>query len=94
MERETIKMMDADSKYSQVTVTDEEEDEDDDASKFEEKSFRAQLLPTWLDNQQQVAYNSATSRAKQRDEFMRHLFVFELYAWAAAFVVLGCWAAR
>ena len=90
--------MDADSKYSQVAATDEsersEEDDNDDASKFAIKSFRTQLLPTWLDNQQQVAHNAATSRAKKRDEFIRHLFVIELYVWAAAFVVLGCWAAK
>ena len=82
--------MDADSKYSQVAF---EEEEDDDASKFQEKSFRAQVLPTWLDNQQQVAHNAATTRAKQREKCMRRLFVFELYGWAAAFVVLGVWAA-
>jgi len=90
LENETIKLMDADSKYSQVAF---EEEEDDDASKFQEKSFRAQVLPTWLDNQQQVAHNAATTRAKQREKCMRRLFVFELYGWAAAFVVLGVWAA-
>ena len=90
LENETIKLMDADSKYSQVAF---EEEEDDDASKFQEKSFRAQVLPTWLDNQQQVAHNAATTRAKQREKCMRRLFAFELYGWAAAFVVLGVWAA-
>lgn len=91
LEKETIKMMEADSKNSEVAAM---EDEDDDmASKSGGRLFRAQLLPTWLGNQQQVAHDAATSGAKQRDEFMRHLFVIELYAWAAAFVILGCWAA-
>jgi len=95
VERETIKLMDADVKYSRVSENDREEDEDDNEdadSKFGDRSFRTQLLPTWLDNQQQVAHNAATTRAKQRDSFMRQLFVIELYGWAAAFVVLGCWA--
>jgi hypothetical protein len=97
VERETIKLMDEDAKYSQVARSeeddDEEDDDDDENSKFGDRNFRTQLLPTWLDNQQQVSLNAATSKAKQRDQFMRQLFVFELYAWAAAFVVLGCWAA-
>ena len=90
LERETLKMMDADAKYSQVQTL---EDEEDDNSKAGERSFRTQLLPTWLDNQQQVAHDAATSSAKQRDHFMRQLFVVEIYVWAAAFVILGCWAA-
>ena len=90
--------MEADSKYSQITSptgdnddddNDEQDNDDDDDSKFGERSFRTQLLPTWLDNQQQVAHNAATSRSKQRDQFVRQLFVVELYGWAAAFVILG-----
>jgi hypothetical protein len=94
LERETIDLMDADAKYSQVARGEEEDDEEDDDSKMGDRSFRTQLLPTWLDNQQQVAHNAATSRAKQRDQFMRQLFVVELGTWAAAFVVLGAWAAN
>lgn len=94
VERETIKLMDSDVKYSRVAQVQEDDENDDDAdSKFGDRGFRNQLLPTWLDNQQQVAHNAATSRAQQRDVFMRQLFVFELYAWAAGFVILGCWAA-
>ena len=89
VERETIRLMEADSMYS-VEVADEESDEDDEGSKY---NARSQLVPTWLDNQQQVAHNAATSRAKQRAECLQRLFVLELYAWAGAFVVLGCWAA-
>jgi hypothetical protein len=91
LERETLRMMDSDVMYSRVEVDEEEED---DNSKTETRSFRTQLLlPTWLDNQQQVAHDAATSNAKQRVQFMRHLFVVEIYVWAFAFVVLGCWAA-
>ncbi len=96
VERETIKLMETDAKYSRVAGTEEDadENEDEDAdSKLGDRSFRNQLLPTWLDNQQQVAHSAATSRAKQRDQLMRQLFVVELYGWAAAFVLLGCWAA-
>jgi hypothetical protein len=90
LERETLRMMDSDAMYSSVDVDEEEED---DNSKTEPRSFRTQLLPTWLDNQQQVAHDAATSNAKQRDQFMRNIFVAEIYVWGAAFVVLGCWAA-
>lgn len=96
VERETIKLMETDAKYSRVAETEEDADdnEDEDAdSKLGDRSFRNQLLPTWLDTQQQVAHNAATSRAKQREQLMRQLFVVELYGWAAAFVILGCWAA-
>lgn len=89
VERETIRLMEADSKYS-VDMADEESDEDEEGSKY---NVRSQLMPTWLDNQQQVAHNAATSRSKQRAEWMQRLFVLELYVWAAAFVVLGCWSA-
>ena len=95
VERETIKLMEADAKYSRVPDGEKQEDDeaDEDAdSKFGDRSFRTHLLPTWLDNQQQVAHSAATTRSKQRDSFMRQLFVVELYGWAAAFVVLGCWA--
>lgn len=96
VERETIKLMEEDAKYSRKAGDDDDEDDDDEDadSKFGDRTFRNQLLPTWLDNQQQVAHNAATSRSKQRDRFMRQLFVFELYGWAAAFVALGCWAAN
>jgi hypothetical protein len=91
VERETIKLMDADSKYSRMATQDESEsDEGDDGSKY---NSRAQLLPAWLDNQQQLAHNAATSRAKQRAKWTQEMFVVELYIWAIAFVVLGCWAA-
>lgn len=97
LERETIKMMDIDTKYSRVENSESHEVDDDigdDAdSKLGDRSFRSQLLPTWLDNQQQVAHNAATSKAKQRDQLMRRLFVVELSLWAAAFVAFGCMAA-
>ena len=82
-------MMDADVKYSQITE-EEDSDEDNSSSKY---SDRTQRLPTWLDNQQQVAHNAATSRAKQRVKFMHKLYVLELHVWAAAFILVGCWAA-
>jgi hypothetical protein len=94
LERETLRMMDSDVMYSRVEEDeDEDEDQEDDNSKNEPRSFRTQHLPTWLDNQQQVAHDAATSNAKQRDQFMRQLFVIEIYVWAGAFVLLGCWAA-
>lgn len=89
VERETIKLMEADAKYARVAEAEDDLDSDEDGdadSKLGDRSFRSQLLPTWLDNQQQVAHSAATSRAKQRDHFMRQLFVVELYGWAAAFV--------
>ena len=109
LERETIKLMDSDSKYS--TTNDpsktikqgengdgdgyEEDDngDDDAASKFAEKSFRAHLLPTWLDKQQQISHSAATVRVKQREFWMRQLWLVELGGWAAAFFILGVWAA-
>jgi hypothetical protein len=98
MEKETLKMMEADAKYQRVSAIESGEDEDgnDDLnSKFgEHRSFRNSFLPMWLDNQQQLAQNAATTRAKQRDQFIRQLFIIELYVWAAAFVVLGGLAAR
>jgi len=113
LEKETIKMMNADAKYQRVGLgggrgvggggcynnnNDEESEEMTTNSKFDEhRSFRrsvSQLLPTWLDKQQQVAHNAATSRAKQQKQLMRHLFLFELGVWAAGFVVLGALVAR
>lgn len=97
MEKETLKIMEADVKFQRVNVLEsgEEDEMDEMNSKFgEHRSFRNSFLPTWLDNQQQVAQNAATSRAKQREQFMRRIFVMELYVWAAAFVVLGGLAAR
>ena len=93
LERETIKLMDADAKYSQVANGGPEDSEDDADSKMGDRTFRTQLLPTWLDNQQQVAHNAATHQAKERDQWKRNCFVMELYIWAGAFVGLGCWAA-
>lgn len=113
LEKETIKMMDADAKYQRVGLglgggggggcynsnnnNDEESEEMTTNSKFDEhRSFRSvsQLLPTWLDKQQQVAHNAATSRAKQQKQLIRHIFLFELYVWAAGFVILGGFVAR
>ncbi|KAG7357528.1 EXS family protein [Nitzschia inconspicua] len=98
MEKETLKMMEADAKYQRVNALEsceEDYDMDDMNSKFgEHRSFRNSFLPTWLDNQQQVAQNAATKEAKQREQFLRQIFVMELYVWAAAFVVLGGLAAR
>jgi EXS family len=98
MEKETLKMMEADAKYQRVQAIESgesEEDMDDINSKFgEHRSFRNSFLPTWLDNQQQVAQNAATTQMKQREQFLRQIFVVELYVWAAAFVLLGGLAAR
>ena len=47
VERETIKMMDADAKYSQVCGEEEDSDEEDDSSSSKYNS-RTQLLPTWI----------------------------------------------
>jgi hypothetical protein len=97
MEKETLKMMETDAKYQRVLGIESGDDDemDDINSKFDNhRSFRTGFLPTWLDNQQQVAQNAATTSVKQREEFIRQLFVFELYVWAAAFVVLGGLAAR
>jgi hypothetical protein len=98
MEKETLKIMEADAKYQRVSAIESGEDEeeiDDLNSKFgDHRSFRNSFLPIWLDNQQQVAQSAATTRAKEREQFIRHLFLIELYVWAAAFVVLGGLAAR
>jgi hypothetical protein len=82
LERETLRMMDSDVRYSRV----EGRREEDDDSKTGPRSFRAQLLPTWLDNQQQVPMTLPIKR-KQRDQFMRQLFVAEIYVWGGAFVI-------
>merc|ERR1711971_26030 len=63
LENETLKMMDADTKYQQVGAgyNKEESDEMDTNSKFDvNRSFRSQLLPTWLDKQQKMANKAAT----------------------------------
>jgi hypothetical protein len=94
LEQETIKMMEADSKYQRVGVGwdchdyDVESDERTISSKSAKR--RIDLMPTWLGQQQQVAHNAATTRAKQRQQLCRHLFLFELCVWAAGFVILGC----
>ena len=105
LEKETIKMMESDVMYAPVQATDEDYDDDDDEngdnnnsdvddnSKTGARSFRAQLLPAWLDVQQQVALDSATTDSKRREFMMRQLFVAEICGWAVAFVLLGCWAA-
>jgi hypothetical protein len=93
LEKETLKMMDADAKYQRVQINVGEEDDDDFDeinSKFgDHRSFRDSFLPTWLDNQKQVAQSAATTRVKQREKCLGQLFVMELYVWAAAYVVLG-----
>eukprot|EP00980_Cylindrotheca_fusiformis_P012569 scaffold3084_cov144-Cylindrotheca_fusiformis.AAC.17 len=71
LERETLKLMDSDSKYSQM-ATEDESDEGDHGSKY---NSRAQLLPNWLDNQQQLAQDAATSRSKQRAKWMHQLML-------------------
>jgi hypothetical protein len=97
MEKETLKIMETDAKYQRVQSLEAIEDDESDemGSKVgEHRSFRTSFLPMWLDNQKQVAQSAATTRAKQHEQFMRQLFVMELYVWAAAFVVLGSLAAR
>ena len=96
MENETIKMMEADAKYQRVALggvgydDDIESEERTANSKLDDhRSFRNKLLPMWLGKQQQVAHNAATSKAKQQKLFFRHLFLFELCVWSAAFVILG-----
>ena len=104
LEKETIKMMESDVMYAPVQAMDEDEEDEeqmrltngcdvDDDSKEGTRSFRHQILPSWLDVQQQVAHDLATTDAKRREFIMRKLFVAELCGWAVAFVVLGCWAA-
>lgn len=99
MEKETLKIMETDGIYQRVASASGEIDDDDEQDEMNSKvgdhrSFRNLLLPTWLDNQQQVAHKSATTRAKQHEQFARQVFVVELYVWAAAFVVLGGWLAQ
>jgi len=99
LENETLKIMDADTKYQQVQGAgyNDEGSEGDANSKFDEhRSFRSQLLPTWLDKQQQVAHNAATSAsgAKQHKQVVRKMFIAELCMWAAAFVILCGLVAR
>jgi hypothetical protein len=99
LENETLKMMDADTKYQQLQGAgyNDEGSEGDANSKFDEhRSFRSQLLPTWLDKQQQVAHNAATSAsgAKQQKQVVRKMFIAELCMWAAAFVIFSVLVAR
>lgn len=98
MEKETIKIMETDAKYQRVQLIESGQDEDElddfNSKCNEHRSFRNSFLPTWLDNQQQVAQNAATTRAKQREQFIRQIFIMELYVWAVAFVVLGGLIAR
>lgn len=95
LEKETLKMMESDATYQRIAAGESNEDEelDDMNSKFGQER-RPGLLPTWLGKQQQVAHNAATRSKQQHEQLMRRMFVVELYVWAAAFVVLGGWAAR
>ena len=98
LEKETIKMMEADSKYQRVGVGGDschddcyDIENDDDGRTISSKSAkrRIDLMPTWLGQQQQVAHSAATTRAKRRQQLCRYLFLFELCVWAAGFVILG-----
>jgi len=91
LEKETIQMMDKDSKYQRVEGENDEDDEFSDEQTINSKTFKNQvdLMPTWLGKQQEVAHNAATTRSRRRQQFWRYLFLFELCIWAVAFVVLG-----
>lgn len=93
LEKETIKMMEVDSKYQQVAVggtfLDDDVGSDEITINSKVHKNRIDLMPTWLGKQQQVAHNAATSRAKRRKKLCRFLYFLELCAWAAGFVILG-----
>ena len=97
LEKETIKMMETDSKYQHVGVGGEGLDEDtfSDEMTTNSKTYKNQLdlMPTWLGKQQEVAHNAATSRSRRVKRLWRYLFVIELSIWVAAFVILGGLAA-
>ena len=97
LEKETIKMMETDSKYQHVGVGGEGLDEDtfSDEMTTNSKTYKNQLdlMPTWLGKQQEVAHNAATSRSRRTKRLWRYLFVMELSIWVAAFVILGGLAA-
>ena len=97
LEKETIKMMETDSKYQQVGEDGEGSGEDtfSDEMSTNSKTFKNQLdlMPTWLGKQQEMQHSAATSRSKRLKKLWRFLFFIELCIWVAAFVVLGGLAA-
>lgn len=98
LEKETIKLMENDSQYQQVDFIGnchEDDIEGDDAVTINSNIHKHQnnFMPTWLGNQQQVAYNAATARANRRKQLGQYLFLLELCVWGASFVILGCYVA-
>jgi hypothetical protein len=97
LEMETIRMMDSDILYARVDNGAEVEEE---SAKDRSTSFR-QRLPTWLDTQQKVQHDAATSSSRSRlgrlfqfsDVVLHRMFLVELSIWAGAFVGFGYWAA-
>jgi hypothetical protein len=97
LEMETIRMMHSDILYARVDNGTEVEEE---SVKDRSTSFR-QRLPTWLDTQQKVQHDAATSSSGSRlgrlfqfsDVVLHRMFLAELSIWAGAFVSFGYWAA-
>ena len=97
LEMETIRMMDSDVLYARV---DDGTEEEEGSEKDRSTSFR-QRLPTWLDTQQKVQHDAATSSSRSRfgllfkfsNGFLQKMFLVELAVWAGAFVGFGYWAA-
>ena len=97
MEKETIRMMDADSNYHRAGSSENSSDIDTENDEMTINSKvqknRIDIMPTWLGNQLKVAHDAATTRAKRRRLLCHYLFMFELSVWAAGFVILGIWVA-
>jgi hypothetical protein len=105
LERETIRIMDGDPKYSRLDSRDEAiAEESSEASGVDtmdiSKTAPRQYMPTWLGAQQQLQHDAATSSSRFQldgclrcdEEMRRKFFVAELSLWAVAFVGLGLWA--
>jgi len=98
LEKETIHMMEADSKYQRVGFGGNRNDDDIESDEITINSkiqkHKIDIMPTWLGKQQKVAHDAATTRSRRRQKLSRYLYVFELSVWAAGFVILSILVAR
>lgn len=100
LEKETIKMMDMDVTYSRVECDEAESEEGSDNSKHDGAPML--FIPTWLNVQQRLQHEAATSTSRpkfsqldQLSEFLsKYHLIIELAFWPAAFIGLGYFACR
>jgi hypothetical protein len=98
LEKETIKIMEMDIAYARIECDDADCEDGIENSKHDAPMF----IPTWLNVQQRLQHEAATSTSRpkfsqldQLSEFLsQHYLVIELSFWAAAFIGFGYFACR